>query len=182
MNDKMIEFIRIIITSIMLKISGQLALCDFPLMTLGIRRYVLNPLEDSSISNNNNSVNTNNSNISSISITIGIKCVGEMPTSLGINEEKTCLWFLQQKLSSPWKISGVPRSKLDTTDLKKVLPLYSFCWCQPAQIFKPWSVSTFDQNDQTHDCWKIIDQLADLDPDAADDQLPLSIWLLLWLD
>jgi len=64
-------------------------------MTLGIRRYVLKPLEDSSISNNN-SVNTNNgisnSNISSISISIGIKCVGEMPTSsLGIKEEKTCL-------------------------------------------------------------------------------------------
>ena len=82
----------------MLKISGQLALCDFPLMTLGIRRYVLKPLEDSSISNNNNSVNTSNSNISSISITIGIKCVGEMPTSsLGIREEKTHLWFLQQQ-------------------------------------------------------------------------------------
>ena len=41
MNDKMIEFIRIIKSSIMLRISGQLALCDFPLMTLGIRRYVL---------------------------------------------------------------------------------------------------------------------------------------------
>ena len=96
-NDKMITFIIIIITSIMLKISGQLALCDFPLMTLGIRRYVLKPLEDSSISNNN-SVNISNSNISSISITIGIKCVGEMPTSsLGIKEEKTCLWFLQQQ-------------------------------------------------------------------------------------
>ena len=27
--------------TIMLEISGQLALCDFPLMTLGIRRYVL---------------------------------------------------------------------------------------------------------------------------------------------
>ena len=75
----------------MLKISGQLALCDFPLMTLGIRRYVLKPLEDSSISNNN-SVNTNNGiSNSNISITIGIKCVGEMPTSLGIKEEKTCL-------------------------------------------------------------------------------------------
>ena len=37
----MIKFIRIITTSIMLKISGQLALCDFPLMTLGFRRYVL---------------------------------------------------------------------------------------------------------------------------------------------
>ena len=89
----MIEFIRILITSIMLKISGQLALCDFPLMTLGIRRYVLKPLEDSSISNNN-SVNTNNGNSNSniSSITIGIKCVGEMPTSsLGIREEKTCL-------------------------------------------------------------------------------------------
>jgi len=60
-------------------------------MTLGIRRYVLKPLEDSSISNNN-SVNISNSNISSISITIGIKCVGEMPTSsLGIREEKTHL-------------------------------------------------------------------------------------------